>query len=365
MSEGRIRQMYPGGNTPAGFYSYYEYVISPLEARKIFILKGGPGTGKSTIMKKVGLEFSKKGYEVEFMRCSSDNNSLDGIVIPKLKIAILDGTAPHVVDPVFPGVVDEIINLGQFWDEKGLESFKDQIISVSQQVKGYFNRAYNYLKAASFLKKDTETIYDNAADKGQLSFFAYELAAEIFKDIQPSKTYGRIRRMFASGITPGGFTDNLDSLCSGTKIFRLTAPSGSNTSEIIGYLKKEALIRGLYTEAFYCPMAPERVEHLIIPELKVSIITANVYHDISEPNSSNCTTYDLRQFYDPSRINEANDELNFNCTNTEILMQQAIRYIAKAKNAHDELERYYIKNMNLADLNKIQEELLDKISNYA
>ena len=52
------------------------------------------------------------------MRCSSDNNSLDGIVIPKLKIAILDGTA-HVVDPVFPGVVDEIINLGQFWDEKG------------------------------------------------------------------------------------------------------------------------------------------------------------------------------------------------------------------------------------------------------
>ena len=34
MSEGRIRQMYPGGNTPAGFYSYYEYVISPLEARK-------------------------------------------------------------------------------------------------------------------------------------------------------------------------------------------------------------------------------------------------------------------------------------------------------------------------------------------
>jgi len=36
----------------------------------------------------------ERGYDVEFMHCSSDNNSLDGVVIPSLKIALLDGTAP-------------------------------------------------------------------------------------------------------------------------------------------------------------------------------------------------------------------------------------------------------------------------------
>lgn len=365
MSEGRIRHMFPGGNTPAGFFSYYEYVISPYEARKIFILKGGPGTGKSTLMKKVGLEFSKKGYDVEFMRCSSDNNSLDGVVIPKLKIAILDGTAPHVIDPVFPGAVDEIINLGQFWNEKGFENYKEQILAINQQIKGHFARAYRYLKAAAYIKNDTENIYENAMNKGRAILFACKLASEIFRNIQPSDSFGKLRRMFASGITPGGFTDNLDSLCSGTTIIRLIAPTGSNTGEIMEHLKKEALLRGFYTEAFYCPMDPVRVEHLIIPELNVSVITANVYHDISDPGGNNCVSYDLREFHDQSRIGESSDELEFNCTNAEVLMQQAIKCIGKAKKAHDELERYYIKNMDFAGLNKLQEELVEKILNYA
>lgn len=256
MYEGRIRHMYPGGNTPAGFFSYYKYVISPNEAKKIIIFKGGPGTGKSTLMKKIGLEYSKKGYEVEFMRCSSDNNSLDGVVIPKLKIALIDGTAPHIVEPAFPGVVDEIINLGQFWNEEGFEGLKTKILSINKQKKEHYQRAYRYLRAAAQLREDTEAIYNNALNHGQEAFFAHETAMEIFRGIPPSKTHGKIRCMFASAITPRGFTDNLDSLCSGTKIIRLYVPAGSNTKNIIEIIKNQALLRGFYIEAFYCPMNP-------------------------------------------------------------------------------------------------------------
>jgi hypothetical protein len=42
----------------------------------------------------------EKGYDVEFHCCSSDNDSLDGIVIPSIRVAMLDGTAPHGVVPV-------------------------------------------------------------------------------------------------------------------------------------------------------------------------------------------------------------------------------------------------------------------------
>lgn len=36
------------------------------EAKKIFCLKGGPGTGKSTLMKNIGRYFSDKGENVDF-----------------------------------------------------------------------------------------------------------------------------------------------------------------------------------------------------------------------------------------------------------------------------------------------------------
>ena len=36
-----IRHLYPGGNTSRGFYSYYDQVIRPEAATRIFILKRG------------------------------------------------------------------------------------------------------------------------------------------------------------------------------------------------------------------------------------------------------------------------------------------------------------------------------------
>ena len=66
-------------------------------------------------MKEVGNHFAEQGEDVDFLWCSSDPDSLDGIVLKKRRIALLDGTAPHVVDPQNPGAVDEILNLGEYW----------------------------------------------------------------------------------------------------------------------------------------------------------------------------------------------------------------------------------------------------------
>lgn len=72
MNEGSIINFFPGGNTAQGFYSFYDYL--PYEAEQVFIIKGGPGTGKSTFMKKIGERMIEEGYDIEFHWCSSDNN---------------------------------------------------------------------------------------------------------------------------------------------------------------------------------------------------------------------------------------------------------------------------------------------------
>ena len=88
-------QFFLGANSPTGFYSLYDQLIDPDRARTVYILKGGPGCGKSSLMRRVGAAMAQRGLEVTYILCSGDPDSLDGVVIPALGAALVDGTAPH------------------------------------------------------------------------------------------------------------------------------------------------------------------------------------------------------------------------------------------------------------------------------
>ena len=84
-----------GANCGSGFYSLYGQLIDLETARRVYILKGGPGCGKSTLMKMVGKTLEEAGARAEYILCSGDPDSLDGVVFPELGAALVDGTAPH------------------------------------------------------------------------------------------------------------------------------------------------------------------------------------------------------------------------------------------------------------------------------
>ncbi len=84
-----------GANTPQGFYSLCAQMLDPDKHRAIYILKGGAGCGKSTLMKHVAKRMKEAGEKVEQIYCSGDPDSLDALLIPGKKTAIVDGTAPH------------------------------------------------------------------------------------------------------------------------------------------------------------------------------------------------------------------------------------------------------------------------------
>ena len=84
-----------GANSPSGFYSLYDQLLPAQEARRVFLLKGGAGCGKSTLMKRVAAALEEAGERVEYIRCSGDPDSLDAVIFPGLSSAIVDATAPH------------------------------------------------------------------------------------------------------------------------------------------------------------------------------------------------------------------------------------------------------------------------------
>ena len=93
-------QYFLGANSPRGFYSLYDQLIPMEDASAVYILKGGPGCGKSTLMRQVALAAEEADMEVEYVLCSGDPDSLDAVVLPQQGIALVDGTAPHAAAPL-------------------------------------------------------------------------------------------------------------------------------------------------------------------------------------------------------------------------------------------------------------------------
>lgn len=362
MKTGRIKHVFPGGNTPQGFFSYYDYIISP-GATRIFILKGGPGTGKSTFMKKMGTVLSNEGYDVEFHHCSSDNNSLDGIMVPALQLAFIDGTAPHIVDPKNPGCVDEIIHLGDFWCAEKMTSNKNKVIECNNEINKNFKRAYRVLKAAKSLYDDWEAANYEAMDFITANKKASEVLTKIFKGIDRIGC-GKVRKLFASAITPDGSVNYLDSVI-GTmaRCIIVTGEPGTGKATLLNKVLYEATIRGIDTEAYYCPLDPEKVEHILIPALEIAITTSVKPH--ITPIESAEMIVDMNECLNPKITAKYTEIVEYDRDMFWKLFDKAISYIRYSKKMHDELESYYIPYMDFDGIQELWEKTLVRVMSYA
>lgn len=136
-----------GANSAGGFYSAYRHFCTPQEGNFLWVIKGGPGCGKSSFMRKIGKAAEDAGLDVEYVICSGDPDSLDGVFIPQKKLGYVDGTAPHTLDVPYPGAYGLYLNLGQFYDEAALRSRAGEILEVNKRYKSLYANAYAILSA--------------------------------------------------------------------------------------------------------------------------------------------------------------------------------------------------------------------------
>ncbi|MGI5823306.1 MAG: hypothetical protein ACOX6Z_05105 [Dethiobacteria bacterium] len=361
--KGKLRRVFPGSNSARGFFSFFEQIIDP-EKGRIWVIKGGPGNGKSTLMGKIGQALQEQGYDLEYHHCASDSTSLDGLVIPALKTALVDGTFPHVFDPPFPGAAGEIIDLGRFWEAAGLRENKGQIIKLEAEISRRFKQAHRLLAVAGIYLEAAESYYrlPGVLNQGAFDNLTLKLMAEIFS-AKAQGAEGRVRRLFASAIAPEGFVHHLDTLLEPlSTVYLLQGEYSSGKSEIIKRVMEAALWRGFYVEVFHCALNPEKIDHLLIPQLGAALVNNTAPHRITPTGT--CREIDSREFMAPLPEKLQVEKNSLDQKYNEALAA-ALHFLARAKAGYQELESFYRPHLRFAAVDRLGQEILASILEQA
>lgn len=336
---------FAGGNTAEGFYSCFEHILPLARRKRVYYLKGGPGVGKSTLMRRVAEAAEQRGLSVTCFHCSSDPDSLDAVALPELGAALMDGTAPHVYDPVVPAARDTLLSLGDFLDEAALRPHAHEIRRVQEALSARFARCYRYLAAANEVRRAAAS---GVEEEGK----AYALAQEWADTLPLRGGTGSRCSLFAAAYTPRGPMQVLDSAAF-EKCVLLDCPFGLHATTLWRTLARLAAARGLHAVLLPDPLCPTQLSGVAIPAHGLLFAA-----DERTPASQGEWVESERVF----TLHENNDkEYRFDRNVFELMIQRAVEQLAVAKALHDELEHFYVGSMDFLGWQGVLDHVLDQL----
>ncbi|MBQ4517813.1 MAG: hypothetical protein II997_04405 [Clostridia bacterium] len=173
---GTLTDRFFGSATINGSLDYIECLT---ENTKRYLIKGRPGTGKSTFMKSIAQKAFDLGYHIERYHCSFDPNSLDMIVIRELSISIFDATAPHEYFPTKSD--DEILDLYALSTVRDVDSdYKNELSEYASKYKQSIGNAIKSIIAANDACTIAEDDYRRQIDDNRLMDVRKMIIEKIF-----------------------------------------------------------------------------------------------------------------------------------------------------------------------------------------
>lgn len=173
---GCITNRFFGSATINGSVDYVEVLSQGL---KRYLIKGRPGTGKSTFMKKLAKRACEQGFFVECYHCSFDPHSLDMVVIRELGFCLFDATPPHEYAPTLDD--DEVIDLYQAAVETDTDiKFTKEISVISRAYKDNINAAVKHIMLANDALRDADTAHMKKINNDRVMLMLQKIIKTIF-----------------------------------------------------------------------------------------------------------------------------------------------------------------------------------------
>ncbi len=347
-----------GSNTPTGFVGTTKTLYKP-DGWRVYILKSGAGTGKSTLLRRVYEQLTAAGEEAEVFCCSSDPDSLDAVRFPARRLFLIDGTAPHSVEPAYWGAVEQIVPLSLCMSDS-LREKTSAIIELTDQNRALHRRCRGYLRAAASLLGESRHIEGESLDREKVCRFAHRLAVSEWQTGTADSEPIECELRFLSAFTPDGWTtfyDTLQALC--PRIYAIEDEQGAAAALLLSELERAAAADGKRCIACPCPLFPdEGPEHLLLPELGLAFTTSNSFHKVDFPIFRRIHA---SRFLDTEQLRRRRGLLSFQRRAAAELLQEATALSAQAKAVHDRLEQYSAAAMDWQRYEQLTTELLMNI----
>lgn len=346
-----------GANTPGGFVGYMPESYAPRDGWRVYILKGGPGTGKSTFMRRVEERVTAAAdCDVQEILCSSDPGSLDGVLFLQLKTAIFDGTAPHVLEPRYWGVTETVADIGGCVDTAALRPHAREIMEATDTCRELHGRCRQFLTAAAAMLADSRRTALACTDTDKVTRTAARIAGREFR----GHGAGREQRRFLSAVTPEGemvLYSTLQALC--PRLYVVEDDYGAAGGLLLEELRSHALAAGQEIITCPCPLAPhDKIDHLLLPASGVGFTLSNPFHRADFPAYRRVHA---ARFTNEEALRQKRQRLAFDRRAARELLGEAAELAGEAKAVHDRLERFSVAATDFAAVDALRERITAEI----
>ena len=171
---------------------------------------------------------------------------------------------------------------------------------------------------------------------------------------------GTLNKRFLSAVTPDGVVLQYDTIVAlSEKIITIKDDYSVCAPAIMDCVADYALENGYDIYACYCPIFPTvKIEHIIIPELKLCFFTENSTH---KSLSGDEKTVHATRFLNKEALSDIKENLKFNKKTQQEMLSEAVKKISIAKGIHDRLEDYYIRATDFSVIEEMTENLMKEI----
>lgn len=356
---GTIRNFYASGNTAAGFASLFDSSLQGLA--RLFVVTGGPGSGKSTLIRTIGEHMWKNGFEVWFIHRPSDNGSLDGAIFPGLKAGIVNGEAPRVIQPEQPGTDVAYVDLDAVCNTTLALEHLSTIERLNADIARAYESSYAGFAEALRIHDEWEAIYMANMDYQAADRLALEYVGKLYGDRRLEKE-SRVDHRFLGAATPQGAVDFVPNLTEGLKRYFVKGRAGSGKSTMLKKLAAAAIERGFDVEMYHCGFDPNSLDMVIVRELGFAVFDSTAPHEYFPDRPEDEVIDMYASCIKPGTDEAYADEIDEIKSRYSARMKQSIRQLALAKSLHDELKALYVPSIDFAAVDRFAADVLLDLS---
>ncbi|MCI8594744.1 MAG: hypothetical protein HFF09_05760 [Oscillospiraceae bacterium] len=261
-----------------------------------------------------------------------------------------------MVEPKYPGVVESYVNLGDCYDKEGLGDVRTEIMACMKGYKDCYRRAYRCLGASAEISEDLRAILLTQSLEERMQKRAKGIIKREFK--RTGGGAGAVRQRFLGAMTPDGSICKFSTANAiANRVYELADNYGL-AHPLLSHLLTGATAAGYDVIACPSPMAPDRLEHLIIPELRLAFVTASAAVPYEGHPDRRLR---LDAMADRELLRRNRPRLRFAKKVAAALVEEAAESLAEAKRMHDDLEALYNPYVNFNAVDEVAGRIADEI----